>query len=90
LEPCEPIILIAVGREAEANAALTELIRDLTDKWPTAIAQAYANRSDIGRTIGWLDRTYRQKDPEILRIIDEALFIRVVDDPRFQGFVRES
>jgi TolB-like protein/Flp pilus assembly protein TadD len=86
----ESICLQAVGRQAEADAALTKLVERWADEYAVGVAQAYAYRGDADRTMEWLERAYRQKDTAMLNIIDEPLFNKVVMDPRFQAFVRDK
>ena len=86
----EPIVLQAVGRDAEADAALKKLIGEFADRWPVGIARVYAYRGDIDRTMDWLERAYRQGDTEIVGVIGEPLFNRVMTDARFQAFVRDK
>jgi TolB-like protein/Tfp pilus assembly protein PilF len=86
----ESICLQAVGRQAEADAALAKLVERWADEWAVGVAMAYAYRGDADRTMEWLERAYRQKDTAMLNIIDEPLFNKVVMDPRFQAFVRDK
>jgi TolB-like protein/Tfp pilus assembly protein PilF len=85
----DPIVLQAVGRQAEADAALEKLSEVWANEWAVAIAQVYAYRGDVDRTMEWLERAFRQKDTDMMRIIDQPLFNRVVSHPRFQAFVRD-
>ena len=85
-----PIFLQAVGRQAEADAALKAQIEHRGDECAPCIARTYAYRGEHDLALQWLERAYQVKDPTILRFIDEPLYRNLVDDPRFKAFVRDK
>ena len=84
-----PIVLQAAGRQAEADEALKEQIAQWADTGAFYVAQTYAYRADRDRTLQWLQRAYKQKDPALVEIVGEHLFNNMVDDPRFKDFLRK-
>jgi tetratricopeptide (TPR) repeat protein len=83
-----PIFLHAVGREAEADAATQAQIAHGTDTHAYLIAMTYANRGDHDLALQWLERAYRQNDPDLVEIVGEHLFKNIAGDPRFKAFLR--
>ena len=53
----------ALGRRAEADAALADAIRQDADGNAFGIAEIYAYRNEADNAFRWLERAYRQKDP---------------------------
>jgi TolB-like protein/Tfp pilus assembly protein PilF len=83
-----PIFLQAVGRQAEADAALKAQIEFWGDECAPCIARTYAYRGEYDLALQCLERAYQVKDPTLLGFIDEPLYRNLVDDPRFKAFVR--
>jgi TolB-like protein/Tfp pilus assembly protein PilF len=84
-----PIVLKAVGRQAQVAAALATQEKLLRDVGAYFIAQNYAYLGDVDRSFGWLDRAYRQKDPALIEIFGEPLFKNMAHDSRFKDFLRK-
>jgi adenylate cyclase len=84
-----PMILQAVGRGAESDAALKALIAKFADTDAYMVAMNYAYRGDRDQAIQWLDRAYRQRDIDLVEIVGEPLFKKIADDPRFKAFLRK-
>ena len=55
----------ALGRRAEANAALSEMERLDATTHAANIAEALAYRGEIDQAFAWLDRAYRQRDASL-------------------------
>jgi TolB-like protein/Flp pilus assembly protein TadD len=83
-----PIMLQANGRQAEADAAMKELVAYWGEGCALCIARAYAYRGDNDRALEWLDQAYAIRDSSIMNVIDEPLMKGLVDDPRYKAFVR--
>jgi hypothetical protein len=71
----------ALGRKAEADAALTYL--EQKDDDPYGIGRAYANRGDRDQAFKWFDRAYRQRDSSLLAAKVDPLLKNVQSDSRF-------
>jgi TolB-like protein/Flp pilus assembly protein TadD len=74
-----------LGRDAEADAAIEEMVR--IDAGPTRIALAYARRDDNDKAFEWLDRAYEQRDFELVEIRMFAPFRSIQDDPRWEALL---
>jgi len=85
-----PIMLQAVGRQAEADAALREQLAYWATECAICIARTYAYRGDNDRALDWLERAWRLKDSSIMNVIDEPLLGGLAEDPRYQSFVRDK
>ncbi len=83
-----PIMLQANGRQAEADAAMKDLVAYGGDGCDICIARAYAYRNENDRALEWLDQAYAIRDSSILNVIDEPLMKSLDDDPRYKEFVR--
>ena len=57
------IIHHAAGRQAEADAALQELIEKYADTGAYQIAEVHAAQGAIDLAFEWLERAYAQRDP---------------------------
>jgi len=85
-----PIMLQANGRQAEADAAMKELVAYWGEGCAICIARAYAYRNENDRALKWLDQAYAIRDSSIMNVIDEPLMKGLVDDPRYKAFVRNK
>ncbi len=80
----------AMGRQQEADAKLTELIK--IDHLGAAyqIAEVYAYRGEVDKAFEWLERAYRQRDgglPDFLKL--DRLLASLHDDPRWPVFLEK-
>jgi TolB-like protein len=93
LENCgERLVLAydALGRKAEADAALANLEKQHADDDAYGIGQVYANRGQVDQAFGWFDRAYRQHDFGLLSMkIDPLIEKNVRSDPRFDAILRK-
>jgi TolB-like protein/Tfp pilus assembly protein PilF len=81
-----PILLHANGRNAEAEEALKDLSK--SDD-PYFVAMTYAYRGDHDRALESLDRSYKERDPNLVEIVGEPLFKSLANDPRYKAFLRK-
>jgi len=85
-----PMALYAVGRQAEANAALQSLIEKFAATDAFWIAANYAYRNDRARALQWLNRAYDQREAKVaIEIVGESLFKNVADDPAYKALLRK-
>jgi tetratricopeptide (TPR) repeat protein len=84
-----PLAWYAVGRKAESDAALAELIRDQEQSAAYNIAYVYAFRGEKDRAFEWLDKAVTYHDPGLMEIVVEPLFATLHDDPRWRAFLRK-
>jgi hypothetical protein len=84
-------LALAAQLGTDHAAADTSLAKILDDKaWartsPYLVAQAYAERGDIDKTLEWLERTWARRDTAIHRLLYDLLLLRFRDDARFAEF----
>ncbi len=77
------IALEKLGRSAEAQAALDELIRTDGDGATFQIAAVYAQWGDADEAFAWLEKAYSHGDPGLAELHSSAHFKPVQSDPRF-------
>jgi hypothetical protein len=53
------------------------------------MAMTYAYRGDRDRALESLDRSYKERDPNLVAIVGEPLFKNLADDPRYRAFLRK-
>jgi len=73
----------ALGREQDSNAALASLIEKYGSAGAFQIAQVYAYRGESDRSLEWLERAYKQRDPGLPEIKTDPLFKNMRHDPRY-------
>lgn len=78
-----PMVYYALGRRAESDAALAELIQKHRQDAAYNIAYVLAFRGDADRTFGWLDKAVAYRDPGLDDIAIDPLFARLHQDPRW-------
>jgi tetratricopeptide (TPR) repeat protein len=78
----------ALDRTADADAALTRLIKEQANDNAFQIANVYAFRGQFDEAMRWLERAYAQKDFS-LYLIKAWLPPNLVADPRYKAFLRK-
>jgi adenylate cyclase len=84
-----PVTYFAVGRRAEADAALARLIREGAKELAFEVAETYAYRGELTQAFDWLDRAYEQRDSDLTRFKGDPLFRNLEPDPRYKAFLRK-
>jgi serine/threonine-protein kinase len=79
----------ALGRRAEANAALAEMKRLDATTNASNIVEALAYRGEIDQAFVWLDRAYQQRDFGLSGINRDPLLKSLHGDPRWKAFLRK-
>jgi TolB-like protein/Tfp pilus assembly protein PilF len=83
------IVYYALGRKAEANAALARMLKEQVDGNAFGIAEVYAFRAQSDDAMHWLERAYAQKDTYLYSIKSDALLENLKGDPRYKAFLRK-
>jgi tetratricopeptide (TPR) repeat protein len=79
-----------LGRKADSDAALAQLLKNQADRYPFRIAQVYAFRGETDEALKWLDLAYAQKDSGGLPVIKgDPAFKKIEGDPRYKAFLRK-
>jgi tetratricopeptide (TPR) repeat protein len=78
----------ALGRQKEADAALSELIAKYHSRNAYQIAQVYALRKQSDEGFKWLDQAYAQRDSGLIGTNVDPLLKNLHNDPRFATFLK--
>jgi len=84
-----PMAYCALGRKADADAALNALIAKYEKDAPCNIAYVYAFCGDADKAFEWLDKAVTYHDPGLGDIVTENLFDKIHSDPRWLPFLRK-
>jgi adenylate cyclase len=84
-----PMAYHALGRGAESDAALAELIGKYAKDTAYNIAYVLAYRGEADRAFDWLDKAVAYQDPGLTDIAVQPLFANIRKDPRWLPFLRK-
>jgi len=82
-------VYFALGRKAESDAALADMIRKYEKTGAVMIAGSMAYRGDASRAFEWLDKAVRDHDTSLGVIADSPVFANIHSDPRWLPFLRK-
>jgi tetratricopeptide (TPR) repeat protein len=83
------IAYFALGRKAEADAALVQMLKAHSRQYPFYTAQVFGFRGQEDEALTWLDRAYVQRDSGLPFIKGEPSFKKFEGDPRYKAFLRK-
>ncbi|MEO0425043.1 MAG: tetratricopeptide repeat protein [Pseudomonadota bacterium] len=89
----QALALHALGRKADFDTKMIELIKRWGGEWPSEVAQVYAYIGDADAAFGWLDKAIAQNEVGLNEQFLNPLYASLHDDPRwgdFQGRVGSS
>jgi serine/threonine-protein kinase len=81
------LVYHALGREAEADAALAEISAANGGDAAYQIAQIHAFRGERDEAFAWLERAFSQRDGGLMNLLGDPLLVSLEDDPRYRSFV---
>jgi len=84
-----PMAYCALGRKADADAALNALIAKYEKDAPYNIAYVYAFCGDADKAFEWLGKAVAYQDGGLAEIATENLFDKIHSDPRWLPFLRK-
>jgi tetratricopeptide (TPR) repeat protein len=84
-----PMAYCALGRKADADAALNALIAKWEKDCANNIAYVYAFCGDADKAFEWLDKAVAYHNPGLCDIVVENLFANIHSDPRWLPFLRK-
>jgi tetratricopeptide (TPR) repeat protein len=84
-----PMAYCALGRKADADAALNVLIAKWEKDCAYNIASVYAFCGDADKAFEWLDKAVAYHDPGLGDIVVQNLFANIPSDPRWLPFLRK-
>ncbi len=79
----------ALGRRAEADAALATLTDTSANVAAYQIAEVHAFRGEVDQAFEWLDRAFRQKDPGLGWMKWDNLLDKLRSDPRWTVIIHK-
>jgi TolB-like protein/Tfp pilus assembly protein PilF len=78
-----------LGHATESQQALDELIAKHTHGYSYEIAQVYAWRDEKDKAFEWLNRSYQQREGDLVYIKDDELLVPLRGDPRYKALLRK-
>ena len=81
-----PLAYHALGRSADAGAALAELVANSSGS-EFQVAEAYAYFGDPDQAFRWLERAHSLHDPGLMKIRHDPLLKSLEHDPRYVPFL---
>ncbi len=85
----ETMALYSLGRKADSDTALAELIGKFDKDSAYNIAYVFAWRGETDHAFEWLDKAVEYHDTGLVEIPNEPLFTNIEKDPRFVPFLRK-
>jgi TolB-like protein/Tfp pilus assembly protein PilF len=80
----------ALGRKADSDTALAQMLKSQANHRPFYIAKIYAFRGERDEALQWLDRAYVQKDPTLFfHIVGDPMMKSLKVDPRYKAFLKK-
>jgi tetratricopeptide (TPR) repeat protein len=79
----------ALGRKADADAAMAELTGGCEEPASYNIAYAYAFRGEADQAFAWLEKALQHKDSGMTELISQPMFAPIRNDPRWLPFLRK-
>ena len=78
-----------MGRDAEAQTLINELLETSADDAPGAMAGVYAWRGEGDLAFEWLDLAYEQHDASPAIFLGNIWWRKLTGDPRYSAFVEK-
>ena len=82
-----PMAYHALGRKADSDGALAELIEKDAEDSAVNIASVYAFRGESDEAFEWLDKAVEYRDTGLAEIGSDILFANIRSDPRWLPFL---
>jgi TolB-like protein/Tfp pilus assembly protein PilF len=83
------MVYFTLGRKADSDAALAQMLQSQAERHPFLIAQVYAFRGEPEKALDWLDRAYSQKEVGLEHIEGESTLKNLDGDPRYKAFLKK-
>ena len=82
-------LLAGLLRHKEADATLSEFVKNYQHTAAFQIAEVFAYRGEADRAFEWLERAYAQRDSGLSQIKGQPHFRRFERDPRYAAFLEK-
>ena len=79
----------ALGRRADSDSSLAQLIKEHADDAAYLISTVYAFRGQADEAMHWLERAYAQRDSSLYYVKVELRLKSLEMDPRYKAFLRK-
>ena len=83
------LVNYALGKKAESDVALAEMLREDANASALGIAEVYAFRGQLDEAMRWLERAYSQRDPYLYLIKSNTMLKPLEGDPRYKAFLKK-
>ena len=83
------LVYHALGKKAESNAALAELIRKHEKSWSSSVAWVLAFRGEADAAFVWMDKAVAYHDTGVVHFSIEPLLSNLHSDPRWLPFLQK-
>jgi serine/threonine-protein kinase len=83
------LVYHALGRNKEADDALSKIIEENQNDSAYQIAEIYAYRGETDRAFEWLGRAYQQRDGGLSEMKGDPLLRNIEKDPRYAAFMKK-
>jgi serine/threonine protein kinase/tetratricopeptide (TPR) repeat protein len=83
------IIQHAMGRHAESDQALQELIEKHPEEFAFPISEVHGRRGEVNAAFEWLERAYSQRDPGLAEVKISPHLCSLHGDPRWGVFLKK-
>ena len=83
------LVYYSLGRHKEADATLSEFVKNYQHTAAFQIAEVYAYRGEVDRAFEWLERAYVQRDSGLSQIKGQPHFKRLERDPRYAALLEK-
>lgn len=82
-------LLSTMGKEAEAQTLINELLETSADEAPRAMATIYASRGEIDLAFEWLEIAYEQDDVNPETLLGNLWWRKLTSDSRYAAYVEK-
>lgn len=84
-----PLAYYALGRKAESDSALADLIARFHNEAAFQIAEVYSYRGEVDKAFAWLERANTQHDGGLSELKGDPLLQPLEQDPRYPVFLKK-
>jgi len=83
------MVYFALGKKAESDTALAQLLKENVDEFAFMVAEVYAYRGQSDEAMYWLERAYSQKDCILHYVKGDWPLRKLEGDPRYKAFLKK-
>jgi pentatricopeptide repeat protein len=82
--------LARAGKISEAHAVVDEMVKASAEKYvsPASIALVFNGLGDQEKTLAWLERALRDRDPRLISLRVDPIWNNLRSDPGFEAVLR--